>query len=140
MFKSPKKNRRRSQDPDSSPFNNSNDGHVYNMQSKEDSTFLQPPLKSFTLSPFFTRTPPKKLTEDLFPSIIHNTPERRKYSTVEWDAFTKESTEKALEELVSSPDFSKWLSTYFSKIIARRLLVNPRSIPSKLGGSWFIGS
>ncbi|RYR03749.1 hypothetical protein Ahy_B06g083016 [Arachis hypogaea] len=116
------------------------------MQSKEDSTFLQPPLKSFTLSPckfserVFTRTPPKKLTEDLFPSIIHNTPERRKYSTVEWDAFTKESTEKALEELVSSPDFSKWLSTYFSKIIARRLLVNPRSIPSKLGGSWFIGS
>ncbi|KAL1316126.1 uncharacterized protein LOC107642693 [Arachis ipaensis] len=128
MFKSPKKNRRRSQDPDSSPFDNSNDGHVYNMQSKEDSTFLQPPLKSFTLSPcksserVFTRTPPKKLTEDLFPSIIHNTPERRKYSAAEWDAFTKESTEKALEELVSSPDFSKWLSTN-----ADRITVTPNS-------------
>ncbi|KAL1354560.1 hypothetical protein HN51_006639 [Arachis hypogaea] len=128
MFKSPKKNRRRSQDPDSSPFDNSNDGHAYNMQSKEDSTFLQRPLKSFTLSPcksserVFTRTPPKKLTEDLFPSIIHNTPERRKYSAAEWDAFTKESTEKALEELVSSPDFSKWLSTN-----ADRITVTPNS-------------
>ncbi|MED6218873.1 hypothetical protein PIB30_030649 [Stylosanthes scabra] len=126
-FKSPKKSRR-SQDPDSSPFDNSHDGRVYHMQSNEDSTFLQPPLKSFTLSPsksserVFTRTPPNKLTEDLFPSIIHNTPERRKYSAAEWDAFTKESTEKALEELVASPDFGKWLSTN-----ADRITVTPNS-------------
>lgn len=75
------------------------------------------------MSPGFTRTPPKMLTEEeLYPSIIHTTPERRKYSAAEWDAFTKESTEKALEELVASPDFGKWLSNN-----ADRISVTPNS-------------
>lgn len=56
------------------------------------------------------------VTEELHPSIIHTTPERRKYSAAEWDAFTKKSTEKALEELVASPDFGKWLSNNADRI------------------------
>ncbi|XP_061338928.1 uncharacterized protein LOC133285679 [Gastrolobium bilobum] len=129
LFKSPKKNRRRSRVPDSSsPFDVSHDEHIYNIRHKEDSPFLRPKLESFILGPCksseqgFTRTPPKTLTEELYPSIIHTTPERRKYSAAEWDAFTKESTEKALGELVASPDFSKWLSTN-----ADRISVTPNS-------------
>ncbi|KAJ1414551.1 NEMP family [Sesbania bispinosa] len=127
LFKSPKKNRRRSQVSYSSTFDDSLDD-MYKMQSKEDSTLLRPQLKTFNLAPCksserdFTRTPPKTLAEEIYPSIIHTTPERRKYSAAEWDAFTKESTEKALEELVASPDFSKWLSTN-----ADRISVTPNS-------------
>ncbi|KAL2348302.1 hypothetical protein Fmac_002302 [Flemingia macrophylla] len=126
LFKSPKKNRRRSQVPDSSPFDDSRDENMYEMQNEEDSPLLQPQLKgpttffspckssaAGTLSGFRT---PSRTQEALYPSIIHNTPERKKYSAAEWDAFTKESTEKALEELVSSPDFSKWLSSNADRI------------------------
>lgn len=75
------------------------------------------------MSPGFNRSLlPKTLTKELYPSIIHTTPERRKYSAAEWDEFTKKSTEKALEELVQSPDFGKWLSTN-----ADRISVTPNS-------------
>ncbi|KAG5123345.1 hypothetical protein JHK82_030082 [Glycine max] len=127
LFKSPKKNRRRSQVPDSSPFDDSRDELMYKMQSKEDSPLFRPQLRGPTLSPCkspvtgFTRTPPKS-QEALYPSIIHNTPERKRYSAAEWDAFTKKSTETALEELVASPDFGKWLSTN-----ADRISVTPNS-------------
>ncbi|XP_020230410.1 uncharacterized protein LOC109811161 isoform X2 [Cajanus cajan] len=126
LFKSPKKNRR-SQVPDSLPFDDSYDENMYEMQNREESPLFQPQLKSPTfLSPCKSsaagfRTP-SKAQEALYPSIIHDTPERKKYSAAEWDAFTKESTEKALEELVASPDFSKWLSSN-----ADRISVTPNS-------------
>ncbi|KAI9074620.1 hypothetical protein K1719_043461 [Acacia pycnantha] len=107
LFKSPKKNRRRSEFLDSSPFDDSHDEYMYNMQSQEDFTFSWPRQKNFLLSRCkssergSTGTPPPKLP-DTYPSTFHTTPERRKYSETEWDAFTKESTEKALEELVAS--------------------------------------
>ncbi|CAJ1929248.1 unnamed protein product [Sphenostylis stenocarpa] len=146
LFKSPKKSRRRSQVPDSSPFDDSHDEHVYNKtQNKEDSPLFQPQLKSPTLSPCksyvtgtfsgFTRTPRKTQKEVLYPSVIHNTPERKKYSAAEWDAFTKESTEKALEELVTSPDFSKWLSTN-----ADRISVTPNTKTDRPRGGWLLWS
>ncbi|OIW10909.1 hypothetical protein TanjilG_27855 [Lupinus angustifolius] len=127
LFKSPTKNRR-SQVPDSPSFDDSLDKHMYKMQIKNDSSYLRPQSKSFTPLPCkssergFGRTPPKKLSEDLYPSIIHTTPERRKYSAAEWDAFTKESTEKALVELAASPDFGRWLSSN-----ADRVSVTPNS-------------
>ncbi|XP_047163346.1 uncharacterized protein LOC124833028 isoform X3 [Vigna umbellata] len=140
FFKSPKKNRRRSQVPDSSPFDGSHDEHMYNkMQNKEDSLLFQPQLKSPTLSPCkssakgFIRTP-LKTQEALYPSIIHNTPERKKYSAAEWDAFTKESTEKALEELVASPDFGKWFSSN-----AGRISVTPNTKTDR-GRRWMFWS
>ncbi|KAL2499583.1 Uncharacterized protein Adt_25133 [Abeliophyllum distichum] len=43
-----------------------------------------------------------------FFSSFHDTPERRKFSKDEWEKFTRDSTRKALEGLVSSPDFNKW--------------------------------
>uniref|UniRef100_A0A0R0HC87 Uncharacterized protein n=1 Tax=Glycine max TaxID=3847 RepID=A0A0R0HC87_SOYBN len=51
LFKSPKKNRRRSQVPDSSPFDDSRDELMYKMQSKEDSPLFRPQLRGPTLSP-----------------------------------------------------------------------------------------
>lgn len=52
LFKSPKKNRRRSQVPDSSPFDDSRDELMYKMQSKEDSPLFQTQLRGPpTLSP-----------------------------------------------------------------------------------------
>ncbi|RDX95073.1 hypothetical protein CR513_22451, partial [Mucuna pruriens] len=137
LFKSPKKNRRRSQVPDSSPFDDEHDEHMYKMQSKEDSPLFQPRFSGPTLSPCkssaagLTRTTPKT-QEALYPSIIHNTPERKKYSAAEWDAFTKESTGKALEELVASPDFSKWLSSN-----ADRISVTPNSRADRQRG-WLL--
>ncbi|KAG4987722.1 hypothetical protein JHK85_030705 [Glycine max] len=139
LFKSPKKNRRRSQVPDSSPFDDSRDELMYKMQSKEDSPLFRPQLRGPTLSPCkspvtgFTRTPPKS-QEALYPSIIHNTPERKRYSAAEWDAFTKKSTETALEELVASPDFGKWLSTN-----ADRISVTPNSRTDQQRG-WMLWS
>ncbi|KAF7809935.1 nuclear envelope integral membrane protein 1 isoform X1 [Senna tora] len=121
LLESPKKSRRRSEVPDSSPYEDSHDEYMYKMQSKEDFTFPRPRPKKFTLSPCkssdrgFTRTPPEKLS-DLHPSTFHTTPQRREYSEAEWDAFTKESTEKALEGLVASPDFSKWLFSNADRI------------------------
>ncbi|GMP31242.1 hypothetical protein CsSME_00005539 [Camellia sinensis var. sinensis] len=54
------------------------------------------------------RTPPSQLSySETHYSCFHKTPERRKFSKDEWEKFTKDSTKKALEELVSSPDFSK---------------------------------
>ncbi|KAI7728789.1 hypothetical protein M8C21_015525, partial [Ambrosia artemisiifolia] len=43
-----------------------------------------------------------------FYSTFHNTPSRKQYSKEEWDKFTKDSTKKALESLVWSPDFNRW--------------------------------
>ncbi|KAI4315082.1 hypothetical protein L6164_027928 [Bauhinia variegata] len=116
LLKSSKKHRR-SQVIESSLFDDSNvlDEYMYKMRSKEDSKFLRPKVKSFNLSlckysdQGFTRTPRKMLSEDAYPSTFHTTPERRKFSKADWNTFTRESTEKAMEELVASPDFSKWL-------------------------------
>ncbi|KAA0048312.1 nuclear envelope integral membrane protein 1 isoform X1 [Cucumis melo var. makuwa] len=47
--------------------------------------------------------------DDVYPSMFHSTHERRKLSKDEWERLTKDSTKKALEELVSSPDFTRWL-------------------------------
>ncbi|WJX55247.1 hypothetical protein P8452_41039 [Trifolium repens] len=125
LFKSPKKNRRRSQVYNSSPFDDEDDEDIDYI---EDSTLYRPQQKSSPMTTCkssergFNRSLPKMLTEELYPSIIHTTPERRKYSPAEWNAFTKKSTEKALEELVASPDFGKWLSSN-----ADRISVTPNS-------------
>uniref|UniRef100_A0A0A0LD37 Uncharacterized protein n=1 Tax=Cucumis sativus TaxID=3659 RepID=A0A0A0LD37_CUCSA len=47
--------------------------------------------------------------DDVYPSMFHSTHERRKISKDEWERLTKDSTKKALEELVSSSGFTRWL-------------------------------
>ncbi|GMH14852.1 hypothetical protein Nepgr_016693 [Nepenthes gracilis] len=54
-------------------------------------------------------TPPWQMSDsETFYSTFYETPERRKFTKDEWEKFTKGCTKKALEELVSSPDFNKW--------------------------------
>ncbi|KAF3639286.1 hypothetical protein FXO38_22750 [Capsicum annuum] len=54
--------------------------------------------------------------KDTFFSTFHNTPERKKLSKDEYDKLTKDTTKKAMEELVSSPDFSKWAVAHADRI------------------------
>ncbi|KAK1295663.1 hypothetical protein QJS10_CPB15g02129 [Acorus calamus] len=44
-----------------------------------------------------------------YPSIIHNTPDRRRFTQEEWDEFTHDSTQQALADLASTPQFVDWL-------------------------------
>ncbi|XP_077216594.1 uncharacterized protein LOC143851144 isoform X2 [Tasmannia lanceolata] len=86
---------------------------------RTESKFLGPRSKHFSLasciSPVparvspagLTKTPTRQLSETYY-SSFHDTPERKKFSKEEWETFTRDSTRKALEGLVSSPDFSRW--------------------------------
>uniref|UniRef100_A0A804LM93 Uncharacterized protein n=1 Tax=Zea mays TaxID=4577 RepID=A0A804LM93_MAIZE len=48
------------------------------------------------------------VARDSFYSTFHTTPERRKFSKEEYEAFTREETKKAMKQLLSSPDFNRW--------------------------------
>ncbi|KAI3715778.1 hypothetical protein L6452_22765 [Arctium lappa] len=67
-----------------------------------------------------------------FYSSFHNAPERKHYSKDEWDEFTKESTKKALESLVCSPDFSRWAIDH-----ADRITLLPKKDTNRRRQSWF---
>jgi hypothetical protein len=86
-----------------------------------------------------SRTSPHQLSDsDVYPSIFHFTPERRKFSKDSWEKFTRESTQKAVKELVSSPDFSKWAAAN-----AERITVTPNSTTStsrQQRRKWFLWS
>ncbi|XVF15412.1 hypothetical protein REPUB_Repub09cG0150900 [Reevesia pubescens] len=127
LFKLAKVIGRNTQIPDLSPNQYSHDEYAY--KRPEDSNFLKRRSKHFPLASCnssvqgITKTSPSQLSDmDSFPSIFHNTPERRKFSKGEWDKFTRDSTKKAVEELVSSPDFSKWAAAN-----AERITVTPSS-------------
>lgn len=73
-----------------------------------------------------------KLSEaNTFYSSFHDTTERRQYSKDEWDEFTKESTKKALESLVCSPDFNRWAVAH-----ADRITLLPKEDAKQRGKSW----
>ncbi|KAM3412066.1 hypothetical protein ACQJBY_003624 [Aegilops geniculata] len=48
------------------------------------------------------------LDRDSYYSTYHTTPERRKFTKEEYEAFTKEETRKGMQQLLSSPDFNRW--------------------------------
>lgn len=81
--------------------------------------------------------PDPRSGSETYYSTFHNTPEPRKFSEDEWESFTRESTKKALEELVASADFSKWAVAN-----AERITLSP-PIKAKPGtsnngrGRWF---
>ncbi|XP_038978529.1 uncharacterized protein LOC120108871 [Phoenix dactylifera] len=70
-------------------------------------------------SPVFglTNRQPRLLFEESYYSTFHNTPERKKFSEEEWDMITKEHTNKALKELISSPDFNQWALANAERIV-----------------------
>ncbi|CDP02613.1 unnamed protein product [Coffea canephora] len=64
-----------------------------------------------------TSMSPRQLTDsEAFYSTFHTTPYRRKISKDEWDKFTRDSTKKALENLVSSPDFNIWAAAHADRL------------------------
>ncbi|KAL6224954.1 hypothetical protein ACLB2K_003808 [Fragaria x ananassa] len=106
LLKSPKKKSRRSEIPDSPSYEYAPDEVINEFQSDEDNKFPRPGSRNSTLASCSRRASP---SERLYPSYIHTTPERRAVSRHEWESFTSQTTEKALEELASSPDFGKWV-------------------------------
>lgn len=67
-----------------------------------------------------------------FYSTFHETAARKQYSKDEWDEFTKQSTKKALESLVWSPDFNRWAVAN-----ADRLALLPKKDTKPKRKSWF---
>ncbi|KAJ6420303.1 hypothetical protein OIU84_030257 [Salix udensis] len=128
--------------PDLSPFGGSHD--KYTVERPEGSKFLSPRPKQFNLAPCnskkgSSRTSSHQLSDsDVHLSTFHATPERRKFSKDSWEKFTRESTRKAVKELVSSPDFSKWAAAN-----AERITVTPNSTTStsrQHRRKWFLWS
>ncbi|KAF8410241.1 hypothetical protein HHK36_002765 [Tetracentron sinense] len=115
LFRTVKSNRRRSRIQDL-PFEDSHeDYYVHKIQSSEDLELLRPQARRFTLAscnspiPGSTKTPPcPPSASESYYSTFHTTSERNKFSKDEWERFTRDSTKRALEGLVSSPDFNKW--------------------------------
>ncbi|KAE9449607.1 hypothetical protein C3L33_18500, partial [Rhododendron williamsianum] len=110
------KTNHRYQIPDSSPLEDYYDESVHDIQTPDHFEFLKPQSRPFRMAGCktpvqgLTKTPPPSQPSNsgAYYSSFHSTSERRKFSKDEWNKFTKESTKKGLEELVSSPDFSKW--------------------------------
>ncbi|KAG9440594.1 hypothetical protein H6P81_020759 [Aristolochia fimbriata] len=61
-------------------------------------------------------TPHRVSETETFYSTFHDTPERRRFSREEWEAFTRDSTKRALQGLVASPDFTNWAIANADKI------------------------
>ncbi|KAJ7952735.1 nuclear envelope integral membrane protein 1 isoform X1 [Quillaja saponaria] len=135
LSKSPKKNRRRSQVPGLSP-EDSHDEYVYKMPSDDSFKSLRQ-LKNFILTSCkspdqgFTRTPPQQLSKESYPSTFHTTPERENTPKSSGISSQKIQQKKPLEELVGSPDFSKWLFTN-----AERISVSPKTGRADRVRSW----
>ncbi|THG14825.1 hypothetical protein TEA_018680 [Camellia sinensis var. sinensis] len=128
----------RYQIPGSSPSKDSYDEYVHNIWKPNNCGFLKPRSRHFTKAPSnspiqgLIRTPPSQLSDsETHYSSFHKTPERKKFSKDVWEKFTKDSTKKALEELVSSPDFSKW-----AVINAERITLSPKKDTPDLPCKW----
>ncbi|XP_038906035.1 uncharacterized protein LOC120091936 [Benincasa hispida] len=106
LFKSPKKTlKRRSHISDMPRLEDPDDECMLKTPPLyEDPRFYSSQYRNFSL-----QSCSSSKRGDVYPSTFHSTPERRKFSKEEWEKFTKDSTKKALEGLVSSPDFSRWL-------------------------------
>ncbi|KAI3423176.1 uncharacterized protein J3R85_011306 [Psidium guajava] len=100
LLSSPKKYDRTPQNMGSSVLQDSYDEKSRSKMSSP--AFYNSPLQG-------SRTPPSQPSgPETYYSTFHTTPDRKRYSDDEWKKITKEYTKKSLEELVSSPDFSKW--------------------------------
>lgn len=49
-------------------------------------------------------------------SSFHKMPYRKKFSRKEWDEFTSQSTQEALAQWASSPEFTDWLVRHCDRI------------------------
>ncbi|CAL1380883.1 unnamed protein product [Linum trigynum] len=126
--------------PDISPFRNSQDNYTYKKTS-EDCTPLWPWTKRFRrgspssapIQGFGYKTTPQEhqlSDSDVFLST-YCTPEGKKFSKEEWKKFTEESTQKAVKDLVASPDFSRWVASNADRISVTPKTRRDESLPRR---------
>ncbi|GAB2282719.1 hypothetical protein Dimus_017258 [Dionaea muscipula] len=126
-----------SQSYDSSPSGFANGGYEDRFNMSQDNVLRrrakQSPLATCNSSERrLAKSPGHHLSDsETYYSSFHGTPKRRKYSKEEWDKLTRDHTKKALEELVSSPDFSKWAVAN-----AERITLTPIKKDSSEAGGW----
>ncbi|XP_075498606.1 uncharacterized protein LOC142536981 isoform X2 [Primulina tabacum] len=111
-------NHGKSPDPYTSPANISSDAKPLNRTPYSSSRDAKPLNRTtYSFSRASTSQSPTRLSNaETFYSTFHETPYRRKFSKAEWNKFSRESTQQALEGLVSSPDFSKWAVAHADRI------------------------
>ncbi|XP_021717957.1 uncharacterized protein LOC110685745 [Chenopodium quinoa] len=136
--KSVARSHQKSRDHDSSPIVDKHAEHVGNFQNSQD-MFLSPPSKCTMQAASYPnvkgpskKTPPPPTESDTFYSTYHNTPQRRKFSADELKSVTKECTKKGLEELVSSPEFSRWAVAH-----AERITLAPTEKERSSNSRWY---
>eukprot|EP01018_Ginkgo_biloba_P007023 Gb_02768 [translate_table: standard] len=101
-------------------------------------------------APKITPSPNSQIDEQDYYSTFHKTPERKHFSKEEWETFTKDSTRKAIRELVSTPEFSDWAVENADRIMTipseKREYISYDENESKVGikqeqssegGGWF---
>ncbi|CAI0430526.1 unnamed protein product [Linum tenue] len=126
--------------PDISPFRNSQDNYTYKKTS-EDCTPLWPWTKRFRrgspssapIQGFGYKTIPQEhqlSDSDVFLST-YCTPEGKKFSKEEWKKLTEESTQKAVKDLVASPDFSRWVASNADRISVTPKTRRDESLPRR---------
>lgn len=90
-------------------------------------------ITSWHLTILSGQTSKSSITDsEAFYSTFHNTPNRRKFTKDEWELFTRETTRKAMEGLVASPDFSKWAISH-----ADNLTLAPKRDVAPKQRKWF---
>ncbi|XP_047317419.1 uncharacterized protein LOC124920888 [Impatiens glandulifera] len=109
--------------------------HFYRRKDQRPNNYRYstPHPKSVIKDSSIERTSTSEISDsDTFYSTFHKTPDRRKLSKDEWKKLTEESTKKAMKELVSSPDFSKWAVAH-----ADRLTLTPTKEVHDNRRGWF---
>ncbi|KAI3861096.1 hypothetical protein MKX03_021934 [Papaver bracteatum] len=111
LFRTAKSNHKRSQIQDysaSEDYHEKSEDHT--SRRRQTSLNLSPSSPAAVNQTRVTKTPQSSQLSDsgTYFSTFHRVPDRKKFSKEEYERFTKDSTRKALESLVASPDFSEW--------------------------------
>ncbi|KAL1537072.1 hypothetical protein AAHA92_29628 [Salvia divinorum] len=106
---------------------------VYPYRSPVVNSSASRPSTRASYTPVQGQTSKSPITDsETFYSTFHDAPYQRKFAKDEWKAFTKESTRKALEELVASPDFNRWAVSH-----ADRITLAPKKEDAYKQRRWF---
>ncbi|KAI5019866.1 hypothetical protein ZWY2020_044754 [Hordeum vulgare] len=89
-------------------YSNTNGAHKDGFNKLHGEYLKHTPRRNSPLSGSQKKTPSQVLDRESYYSTYHTTPERRKFTKEEYEAFTKEETRKGMQQLLSSPDFNRW--------------------------------
>uniref|UniRef100_A0ACD5X271 Uncharacterized protein n=1 Tax=Avena sativa TaxID=4498 RepID=A0ACD5X271_AVESA len=89
-------------------YSNMNGAHQDGFSKLHGEYLKSTPRRNSPLSGSGKKTSSQGLSRDSYYSTYHTTPERRNFSKEEYEAFTREETQKGMQQLLSSPDFNRW--------------------------------